>query len=268
MPENSKYLVEIEDAHLSFNHHTVLEGVTCRVAPGQITAIMGPSGTGKTTLLKLITGQLTPDSGDCRVMGLSVPSLSNRRLFRLRQRMGVLFQSGALFTDLDVFDNVAFPLREHTSLPPRLIRYVVLMKLEAVGLRGAAHLMPSELSGGMKLRVALARAVAMDPMMVLYDEPFSGLDPISVGRVIRLVRLLNRSLALTSIIVSHDVNVVEQVADYAYIIADGRVIGHGPPSRLLNDDSAWIRQFMHGQADGPVPFHYPAEDYASVLMHE
>ncbi len=227
---------------------------------------MGPSGVGKTTLLRMITGQLRPEAGTVRVAGESVAELDRSALYRLRRRMGMLFQNGALLTDLNVFDNVAFPLRENTSLPPRLVRTIVLTKLHSVGLRGAVNLMPSELSGGMARRVALARAMVLDPEVLLYDEPFSGLDPISRGVVLRLIRTNNDLLGLTSVIVSHDVEDVSQVADMAYVISNGRVVEGGPPARLRDSESKLVRQFMTGAADGPVPFHYPAPDYLEDLL--
>jgi len=227
---------------------------------------MGPSGTGKTTLLRMITGQLRPQGGTLTVAGQKVAELSRSRLFDLRRRMGMLFQNSALLTDFSVFENVAFPLRENTRLPEELIRHVVLTKLNAVGLRGAAHLMPSELSGGMARRVAMARAIVMDPELLLYDEPFSGLDPISLGVVLRLIRVNNDALGLTSVVVSHDVAEITQIADYCFVISEGKVIASGPPKDLAGNSSELVRQFMTGAADGPVPFHYPAPDYAEQLL--
>ena len=233
-----------------------------------VTAIMGPSGTGKTTLLQLITGQLQPDTGTIHVGEQNVPELSRGQLYVLRRQMGMLFQNGALLTDFSVFDNVAFPLREHTRLPERLIHHIVLTKLHAVGLRGAANLFPAQLSGGMARRVALARAIVMDPAILLYDEPFVGLDPISMGVVVCLIRRLNDALGLTSIIVSHDIHELAEVADHSLLLADGRVIAQGAHRDLLNLDSPLVRQFMHGEADGPVAYHYPAPDYALDLLGE
>jgi phospholipid/cholesterol/gamma-HCH transport system ATP-binding protein len=233
---------------------------------GQITAIMGPSGTGKTTLLRLIGGQLKPQKGSIEIESLDIPCLSLSELYRLRKRMGMLFQSGALLTDLNVFENVAFPLREHTQLPEMLIRHLVLMKLQAVGLRGARHLMPSELSGGMARRVALARALALDPMMMMYDEPFTGQDPISMGVLVRLIRSMNDALGLTSLIVSHDIHETAEIADLIYIISNGKVIGFGTPDELKGSNSAWVKQFMNAESDGPVPFHYPASTYSEELL--
>ncbi|GGY58033.1 ABC transporter ATP-binding protein [Bacterioplanes sanyensis] len=234
---------------------------------GKVTAIMGPSGTGKTTLLRLIGGQLKPDQGSVVVAGQRVNELSRRQLFELRrEKMGMLFQTGALFTDLSVFDNVAFPLRTHTDLPETMIRDLVLMKLEAVGLRGARDLMPSELSGGMARRVALARSIAMDPELMLYDEPFTGLDPISMGMIVKLIRALSEALGLTSLLVSHDVEESCSIADYLCLVSDGRVIGFGPPDELLHEGNDEVRQFLRGDPDGPVPFHYPAADYRQELL--
>ena len=229
---------------------------------------MGPSGTGKTTLLRLITGQLLPDRGTIRVEGKVLSELNRDGLFRLRRGIGMLFQNGALLTDLDVYENVAFPLREHTELPDRLIRHIVLTKLHAVGLRGAARMSPTELSGGMARRVALARAMVMDPDLIIYDEPFVGLDPISMGVIVRLVRRMNDALGISSIVVSHDVQEISAVADSSYLISDGKVAASGSPDDLNNAPSELVRQFMHGMADGPVPFHFPAPDYASQLLGE
>lgn len=238
----------------------IFDGVSLRIPRGRITAIMGPSGTGKTTLLRLIGGQLRPDSGQVLVDGESVPQLRRKALYRLRQRMGMLFQSGALFTDLSVFENVAFPLRVHTALPDDMIRDIVLMKLEAVGLRGARELMPAQLSGGMTRRVALARSIALDPELILYDEPFAGQDPIAMGVLVKLIRELNSTMGLTSVLVSHDVPESLGIAHYACIIADGRVIGEGTPEELRAHPSPRVQQFLQGRPDGPVPFHYPAPD--------
>lgn len=227
---------------------------------------MGPSGTGKTTLLKLIGGQLRPSQGRVRVDGEDVHKLNHRELYALRKRMGMLFQSGALLTDLNVFENVAFPLREHTRLPEQIIRNLVLMKLEAVGLRGARELMPSELSGGMARRVALARAIVLDPMMIMYDEPFTGLDPITKATIVTLIKQLNESLGLTSIVVSHDVAETMAISDYVYVVSEGRVIEAGTPRTLGQSTSPWVRQFLQGLPDGPVPFHYPSQDFTVDLL--
>ena len=253
---------------LSFHRgdRIIFQDVDLNIPRGQITAIMGPSGAGKTTLLRLISGQIRPDAGRIEVDGACIHALGRRELYQLRKRMGMLFQSGALFTDLSVFDNVAFPLREHTRLPAQLIRTLVLMKLESVGLRGARELMPAELSGGMARRGALARAIALDPMMILYDEPFAGQDPISMGVLIKLIRTLNNALGLTSIIVSHDVKETAAIADYLYLMSDGRVMEHGAPEALGRSASSWVNQFMHALPDGPVSFHYPAAPYSADLL--
>jgi len=235
---------------------------------GQVTAIMGGSGSGKTTLLNLFGGRIRPDRGSVLVDKLSVPDLKTKELFELRKRMGMLFQSGALLTDLTLFENVAFPIREHTLLSESILRKVVLMKLEAVGLRGARELMPSELSGGMARRAALARAIALEPMMIMYDEPFTGLDPISKGVIAKLIRELNQSLGITSIVVSHDVAETCAISDYAYLIGDGRIIGEGTPAEVQKSKSEHIRQFMEGLPDGPVPYQYPAGDYFEDLTQD
>lgn len=259
-------LVTVTDLHFSHGERVIFDGVDINIARGRITAIMGPSGTGKTTLLRLIGGQLRPDVGRVVVDGQDVHRLGRERLFELRKRMGMLFQSGALLTDLNVYENVAFPLREHTDLPESMIRHLVFMKLEAVGLRGARDLMPRELSGGMARRVALARAIALDPMMIMYDEPFTGQDPISMAVLLKLVRLLNDTLGLTSIVVSHDVAETAEIADFIYVISGGKLVGEGTPAALGSSPSPWVNQFMNGLADGPVPFHYPAPDYIEDLM--
>jgi phospholipid/cholesterol/gamma-HCH transport system ATP-binding protein len=259
-------LIEIRGLRFSRGQRVVFDELDLSVARGRITAIMGPSGIGKTTLLRMITGQLKPAAGSVRVAGEEVTDLSRKELYALRRRMGMLFQNGALLTDLDVFENVAFPLRENTRLPDALIRHIVLTKLHAVGLRGAVALMPAELSGGMGRRVALARAMVMDPELLLYDEPFSGLDPISRGVVLRLIRMTNDLLGLTSIVVSHDVSDVTQIADEVHVIAAGKVTASGPPAVLRDSPSDLVRQFMTGAADGPVPFHYPAPDYRADLF--
>jgi phospholipid/cholesterol/gamma-HCH transport system ATP-binding protein len=259
-------LVEIRALKFARGARRIFDGVDIDIPRGKVTAIMGPSGTGKTTLLKLIGGQLKPHGGTVTVDGRDVHQLRHRELYVLRRRMGMLFQSGALLTDLNVYDNVAFPLREHTRLPEVMIRDLVLMKLQAVGLRGARDLMPSELSGGMARRVALARAIALDPMMIMYDEPFTGLDPISKGAIVQLIHRLNEALGLTSIVVSHDVQETAAISDYIYVISGGKVVGHGAPGELRQTRSEWVRQFMEGLPDGPVPFHYPAPAYAQDLL--
>jgi phospholipid/cholesterol/gamma-HCH transport system ATP-binding protein len=259
-------LIEVRGLRFQRGNRWIFDGVDLDIQRGKITAIMGPSGSGKTTLLRLIGGQLPPDAGSIKVDGHDIPTLSRDELFVERRKMGMLFQSGALFTDLSVFENVAFPLRVHTNLPESMIRDVVLMKLQAVGLRGAHDLMPSELSGGMARRAALARAIVLDPQLIMYDEPFAGQDPITMGMLVQLIRLLNDAVGLTSIIVSHDVPETASIADYIYVIADGKVIGHGTPEDLMNSDEPNIKQFLHGQPDGPVPFHYPANDYLADLL--
>ncbi len=261
-------LVRIRGLHFRRGRRRIFDGINLDILPGRVTAIMGPSGTGKTTLLQLIGGQLRPSRGSVQFAGEEVSRLGQGALYRLRRRMGMLFQSGALLTDLDVFENVAFPLREHTTLPEAIIRDLVLMKLEAVGLRGARRLMPSELSGGMARRVALARAIALDPEMVMYDEPFTGQDPISMGVLVKLIRQLNDALGLTSVVVSHDVTETAAIADYIYILSAGRVVDHGTPAQLGRSQSPWVRQFMEGLPDGPVPFHYEAPDYLADLLAE
>lgn len=254
-------LVEIDAVRFGYGANPVLKGISMRIPRGKIVAIMGGSGCGKTTLLRLVSGQLRPTEGAVRVAGETVHALDREGLYRLRRRMSMLFQFGALFTDLSVYDNVAFPLREHTDLSEEMVRDLVLLKLEAVGLRGAHGLMPSELSGGMARRVALARAVVMDPMLVLYDEPFAGLDPISMSVVGSLIRRLNDALGATSILVTHDVVESMQIVDYLYFVADGRVVGEGTPAQIRASATPMVHQFVHGETDGPVPFHYPAPPY-------
>jgi phospholipid/cholesterol/gamma-HCH transport system ATP-binding protein len=266
LSSTTENLIEITDLHYSINGRKIFSGLTLNVRRGEITAIMGPSGTGKTTLLRLITGQLKADSGRIVVYGKEIAAQSQEGIYALRRRMGMLFQNGALLTDLDVFENVAFPLREHTDLSEELIRNIVLPKLQAVGLRGAWELMPAELSGGMARRVALARAISTDPELLIYDEPFAGLDPISLGVILRLVRRMNDTLALTSILVSHDVEEIATVADTSFILAGGKVVASGSPRELKDNDSELVRQFMHGSPDGPVPFHYPAPPYREQLL--
>ena len=244
----------------------IFRGLDIAIRRGDVTAIMGPSGTGKTTLLRLITGQLRADAGRVVVEGRDVAGLSRRELYAMRRRIGMLFQNGALLTDLDVFENVAFPLREHARLPERLLRSIVLTKLQAVGLRGAARLKPQQLSGGMGRRVALARAIVMDPQLLLYDEPFAGLDPISMGVVMRLIRSLNDALGISSVVVTHDVREISQIADSSYILSGGQVVASGTPAELREHPSPVVHQFMDGLADGPVPFHYPAPDYVAQLL--
>ncbi len=258
--------IVLKDVECVMGGRRIFDGLNLEVARGHITAIMGPSGTGKTTLLRLITGQVRPDGGEVLVNGEDVAKLRARDLYRVRLDMGVLFQEGALFTDLDAFENVAFPLREHTDLPEELLRTVVLMKLHSVGLRGAARLMPAELSGGMARRVALARAMALDPRILLCDEPFVGLDPISTGVVLRLLKGLNEALGMTTVVVSHDVAEVEAIADMTCILANGAIAASGKPGELRENTAPVVRQFMSGSPEGPVAFHYPAPDYLAQLL--
>jgi phospholipid/cholesterol/gamma-HCH transport system ATP-binding protein len=258
-------LVEIEAVDFAYGKRAILTNISLVVPRGKVVAIMGGSGCGKTTLLRLIGGQLMPTKGKVRVAGQTVNELDSDGLYELRRKMGMLFQFGALFTDMSVYENVAFQLIEHTDLPDDLVRDLVLMKLNAVGLRGAMHLMPAELSGGMARRVALARAVALDPMLVMYDEPFAGLDPISLGVIGQLIRKLNDALGATSIVVTHDVHESLQMVDYVYLISDGHVVGKGTPEEIRRSELPFVRQFVNGERDGPVPFHYPAKEYASEL---
>lgn len=266
MSASSPDLIEIDNLRFSRGERVIFNGLSMRIPRGKITAIMGPSGTGKTTLLRIIGGQVRADAGEVRVDGTDVCSLSRSGLFALRRRMGMLFQSSALFTDISVFENVAFPLRLHTDLDDEVIRDLVLMKLNAVGLRGARDLMPAQLSGGMARRVALARAVALDPDLLMYDEPFTGQDPIALGVLLSLIRSLNEALGTTSVLVSHDIHETISIADLIYVIADGHVIGSGSPEELRNHTSEQVRQFINGLPDGPVPFHYPADDLRYDLL--
>ncbi|MDR3442490.1 MAG: ABC transporter ATP-binding protein [Legionella sp.] len=263
MPEN---WVELKNLIFTRDGRRIFNGIDMVVQRGKITAIMGPSGSGKTTLLQLIGAQLTPESGVVRVNNQDVHKLPRKALYEARRSMGLLFQSSALFTHLSVFDNVAFPLREHTRLNESMLRDIVLMKLEAVGLRGAAHLMPAQLSGGMARRVALARTIALDPELMMYDEPFTGQDPISLGVLVRLIKRLNQLLHTTTIIVSHDVEETCSIADYIYLISGGKIIAQGTPEELVHSSEPQVRQFMHGEADGVVPFHYPARPYTEELL--
>jgi phospholipid/cholesterol/gamma-HCH transport system ATP-binding protein len=259
-------VVEVRGVRYQAGPRAIFDGLDLEVRRGSITAVMGPSGTGKTTLLRLLTGQAYASAGSVRVLGQDVATLRRRELFALRRRMGMLFQNGALLTDLDVFENVAFPVREHARLPEAVLQRLVLMKLEAVGLRGAAKLMPQELSGGMARRVALARAIVLDPELLVYDEPFVGLDPVSMGVVLRLIKSLNDALGITSIVVSHDVAEVGSIADYSYLLDGGKVIAQGTTAELNASTHPAVRQFMQGESDGPVSFHYPAEDFVSELL--
>ena len=259
-------LVEIRNLHYARGRKVIFQGLDMDLPRGKITTIMGPSGTGKTTLLKMIGAQLRPAKGTIEIDGENVHKLNRKKLYALRTRMGMLFQSGALLTDLSVFDNVAFPLREHTDLPESLVRHLVLMRLHAVGLRGARDLFPAELSGGMARRVALARALILDPMMIMYDEPFTGQDPISMGVLIELINSINKALGLTSIIVSHDLAESMSISDHVAIISDGKVVEQGSPEQLRNSSSDWVQQFLNGKPDGPVPFQYAAPDYQADLF--
>jgi phospholipid/cholesterol/gamma-HCH transport system ATP-binding protein len=262
----SEILVDIQNLTFKRDERVIYDDISLSIPKGKVTAIMGPSGIGKTTLLRLIGGQLKPNSGKIIFDGQDIPTLSRRELYEARKRMSMLFQSGALFTDMSVYDNIAFPMREHSTLSESLIEKMVLMKLEAVGLRGARDLAPGELSGGMARRVALARAIALDPELILYDEPFAGQDPISMGVIVRLIKDLSDALGLTSIVVSHDVTEVMSIADYIYIIAEKKIIGQGTPSEISEQKSPLVQQFIQGEADGPVPFHFPAASYQDELL--
>jgi len=262
---SSQALVEIRDVNFSYDSRPILKGINMTLPKGKVIAIMGGSGCGKTTLLRLIGGALKPDKGYVKVDGQEIQALSQQGLYDMRRKMGVLFQFGALFTDMSVFDNVAFQMREHTDLPEEIIRDLVMMKLHAVGLRGTHNLMPAELSGGMARRVALARTVALDPMLILYDEPFAGLDPISLTVVGELIRRLNDALGATSVIVTHDVQESLKIVDYIYFISDGVIVAEGTPDEIRASDKLFVHQFVHGEIDGPVPFHYPGGDYKQDL---
>jgi len=259
-------IVEINNVSFGYDPaRPVLRDINLAISPGAVVGIMGQSGCGKTTLLRIIMGAYLPSSGEARVLGQATSGLDTAGLYAMRRRMGMLFQFGALFTDMSVYENVAFPLREHCRLPASLEHDLVMLKLQAVGLRGAAHLMPTELSGGMARRVALARSIALDPQLMLYDEPFTGLDPISFGVIVRLIRALNDSLGATSIIVTHDVQEALDVVDYVYFMASGRVIAQGTPSEIRSSPEPFVNQFVNGRPDGPVPFHYTAPAYAADL---
>lgn len=261
----SDELIRISGLSFSHGDRLLYDDISLTIPRGKITALMGPSGIGKTTLLRLMGGQIKPDAGQVLFDGQNVPELSRGELYELRKRMSMLFQSGALFTGMTVFDNVAYPLREHTKLPEELLRTLVLMKLESVGLRGAEHLMPAELSGGMARRAALARAIALDPELIMYDEPFVGQDPITMAVLVKLISQLNKTLGITSVIVSHDVPEVMSIADYVYLIANRKVVAQGTPEQLRQEANPEVVQFVHGLPDGPVPFHYPANDYLQEL---
>ena len=261
-------LIEVNDLNFSYDTRAILKGINMTMPRGKVIAIMGGSGSGKTTLLKLIGGEIKPTSGYVKVTGQTIHELDRDALFRMRRKMGMLFQFGALFTDLSVFDNVAFQIREHTNLPESMIRDLVLMKLHAVGLRGAHHLMPAELSGGMVRRVALARSIALDPMLIMYDEPFTGLDPISLSVIGNLIRRLTDALGMTSIVVTHDVHESLKIVDYVYFIANGVIAAQGTPREVSESVTPFVHQFVHGEEDGPVPFHYPAQAYQADLNLE
>lgn len=264
----SDSLVSISALNFSYDERAILKGIDMEVPRGELVAIMGNSGCGKTTLLRLIGGQLKPTSGTLLVDGQSVPDMNHKELYAMRRRMGMLFQFGALFTDISVFENVAYLMREHTDLTEEMIRDMVLMKLNAVGLRGAHGLMPSELSGGMARRVALARAIALDPMLIMYDEPFAGLDPISMGVIGQLIRRLNDALGATSLLVTHDVQEALQIVDYVYFVSDGQIVARGTPDEIRASEDPFVHQFVYGEADGPVHFHYPSAPFAGDLLRE
>lgn len=266
MSEEGEALVQIRDLHFSRGSKAIFRGLNVDIPRGKVTTILGPSGTGKTTLLKMIGGQLKASQGSITVDGLNVGNLSRSQLYDLRKKLGMLFQSGALLTDLTVFENVAYPLREHTDLPEPLISHLVLMRLHAVGLRGAADLSPAELSGGMARRAALARALVFDPMMIMYDEPFTGQDPISMGVLLELISTVNSALGLTSLMVSHDLEEAMSISDYLVIISEGTVVEAGSPEKLRASSSPWVQQFLRGEPDGPVPFQAPAPDYETQLL--
>lgn len=260
--------IKIDQLTYKRGDRIIFDNINLEIPHGKLVAVMGPSGTGKTTLLSLISGQLKPNKGNVYVDDQCVNKLNRSKLFELRKKMAMMFQSNALFTNISVFDNVAYPLREQKGLSESIIRDVVLMKLEAVGLRGARDLMPAELSGGMARRVALARSIAFDPALIMYDEPFTGQDPISIGMIVKLVKLLNQSMGMTSIIVSHDVEIVMEIADHIILVADGKIIGEGTPADIEQSQSEQVQQFMKGLPDGPVPFHFPADEYGRDLVGE
>ena len=262
----SETLVEIKNITFKREERVIYDDISLSIPKGKVTAIMGPSGIGKTTLLRLIGGQLKPEQGQILFDGQDIPQLSRKSLYQTRKRMSMLFQSGALFSEMSVFDNIAFPIREHSQLDEKIIEKIVLMKLEAVGLRGARDLFPSELSGGMARRVALARAIALDPELILYDEPFAGQDPISMGVIVRLIRSLSDALGLTSLVVSHDVPEVMSIADWVYLLADGKIIAFGTPEELEQNSDPRVQQFLQGTADGPVPFRFPSQSIEKDLF--
>ncbi|WIM05480.1 MAG: ABC transporter ATP-binding protein [Candidatus Nitricoxidivorans perseverans] len=265
MDNRQDRIVEVDGVHFAHGQRQVLKGISLSIPRGKVVAILGASGCGKTTLLKLLGGQLSPSSGIVRVAGQNVHELDNRGLYDLRKKIGMMQQMGGLFSDLSVFENIAFPMREHTDLTERMIRDLVLMKLHAVGLRGAHGLMPGELSGGMARRVALARAIALDPLLLMYDEPFAGLDPVSLNVIADLIRRLNDALGVSSIIVTYDVTESLKVVDYVYFISDGVIAAEGPTDEIVRSGNSFVRQFVDGKPDGPVAFHYPAQPIARAL---
>ena len=267
-PVSDDSLVSINDVNFSYDERAILKGINMEIPKGKLIAIMGNSGCGKTTLLRLIGGQLKPTRGEILVDGQSVPHMTHDELYAMRRRMGMLFQFGALFTDISVYDNVSYLMHEHTDLPEELIRDMVMMKLNAVGLRGAYHLMPTELSGGMARRVALARAIALDPMLIMYDEPFAGLDPISMGVIGQLIRRLNDALGATTLLVTHDVQEALLITDYVYFVSDGQIVAQGTPDEIRASKDPFVHQFVFGEADGPVHFHYPAVPFEEELMRK
>ena len=262
----SSNIVEIRGLRFSYPGRPVLKGIDLDIPSGKVVAILGASGSGKTTLLQLIGGALRPAAGSVRVRGRVVHELDNDALYALRRQMGMMFQRGGLFSDLSVFENIAFPIREHTDLPGDIIRDLVTMKLHAVGLRGARRLMPNELSGGMSRRVALARAIALDPDLIIYDEPFAGLDPITLNVICHLIRTLNDALGATSVVVTYDVHEAQRLADYLYLIGDGTIVAHGPTQEMVESQNSFVHQFLHAQPDGPVRFHFPARPFAEDLQ--
>lgn len=259
-------IIKLEDIHLSFGERTIFKDLSLKIPAGKITTILGPSGSGKTTLLRLLSGQIIPQSGKVELMGADVGSISVKKLYEIRTKMGVLFQSGALFTDMTVYDNVAFALREHTNLDESMINTLVLIKLQSVGLRALKDYYPSQLSGGQARRAALARAIALDPELLLYDEPFTGQDPISMGVLIRLIQNLNKALNITSVLISHDVEEVLSISDNICILGEGRIIAQGTPDEIRHHEDEWVQQFINGNADGPVPFHIPTKPLEEVLF--
>src|SRR5688572_14599694 len=262
LPDN---LVRARGLHFAYGRNRILRGVDLDIPRGRVVAILGTSGSGKSTLLQLIAGSLVPAQGTVEVCGRDVHSLGREELYALRRQMGMMFQRGGLFSDLSVFENVAFPMREHTKLPEELIRDLVVMKLHAVGLRGAQRLMPGELSGGMARRVALARATALDPELIIYDEPFAGLDPITLNVICHLIRTLNDALGATSVVVTYDVHEALRLADYLYVLGEGVIAGHGPTQAMVESTDPFVHQFLHAEPDGPVRFHFPAPPLAQSL---